>query len=514
MKLFFISFIILLISGNAIAAPIVLSENQKIFFTVNDNKSLVRTFLFPSSENNYYTITLAYEKNNNSNDIRPNLKVTSTTECKECIFEKYNVLNKTLDIYTREGINNLISVTFPALSVEALRNPKEYSIKIEKKIMEFDISNSGLELEKIKSPLVSIANPVSLSLNSKKLIISNFPIPIFDPLMNEAGSASFQDLRWSYDTSLKVSIDFDHKPQCIQELDNSKCKKQIISKIMTIASQWTKKNALNLTLTDSVSNSIDISVLITNKLPQGLKGVSCIGNLCKNSLYGMKISTDFSGDDRTILHEFGHALGLEHENVNPNFILDTKKLYDYCKSINIDETMCKKNYLLNGNEKKFDYSQFDNKSVMLYPIPKNIMKDSSLCSNKENTKIYCDDIKNKISDIDIKYMNSYYPIKDKKISYSIACDTSLSKSQTCLKNQEPCIVSPDQKYGFIDATKKINVSLGKNNKCDIKLSEIISNTKVYNKICYSVQADIDPKIKNSKGLTECTITATMKSRFN
>lgn len=74
---------------------------------------------------------------------------------------------------------------------------------------------------------------------------------------------------------------------------------------------------------------------------------------------------------RTILHEFGHALCLEHEHLNPlgGIQWDKKKLYDfYKKSQGWSSSIVDHNLLKPYSVNKTN-GQYDPKSIMHYPIP-------------------------------------------------------------------------------------------------------------------------------------------------
>ena len=89
--------------------------------------------------------------------------------------------------------------------------------------------------------------------------------------------------------------------------------------------------------------------------------------------------------DRTVIHEFGHVLGLAHEHLNPDFAkskkLDFEKMVDrYMKSNNVDREAATKKIMYQSfakrDEKKYGYTPlYDPNSVMLYTFNANVTTD-------------------------------------------------------------------------------------------------------------------------------------------
>ena len=73
----------------------------------------------------------------------------------------------------------------------------------------------------------------------------------------------------------------------------------------------------------------------------------------------------------TILHEFGHALGLmhEHQHMDRTFHLDEKKALAYCKTLyNFSEEECHINIIDTVSKKDFYLSKYDPTSIMHYSV--------------------------------------------------------------------------------------------------------------------------------------------------
>jgi serralysin len=106
---------------------------------------------------------------------------------------------------------------------------------------------------------------------------------------------------------------------------------------------------------------------------------------------------------RTITHEFGHALGLEHEQSHPdaNIPWNIQAVYDYYMGFpnfwskaDIDF-----NVLSVNSRAGLNYNAYDTKSIMHYPV------DASFTTN--NRAIAPDNTT--ISQGDIAYVRTYYP---------------------------------------------------------------------------------------------------------
>lgn len=78
--------------------------------------------------------------------------------------------------------------------------------------------------------------------------------------------------------------------------------------------------------------------------------------------------TEFS---RVIIHEFGHALGFAHEHQNPTSPIqwNTTVVYGYYAQAGWDKEKVDHNILNKFSPDNVDYTNFDEKSIMLYSFP-------------------------------------------------------------------------------------------------------------------------------------------------
>lgn len=122
-----------------------------------------------------------------------------------------------------------------------------------------------------------------------------------------------------------------------------------------------------------------------------------------------------SGDKGTVLHEFGHALGLMHEHILLNF--DEEKVYKYFEGPpNFwDRAMVKNNIFPDLDMSKLDVQSIDadRDSVMIYPFPAALTKDGKGTSHNST-----------LSERDKLFINTIYP---KQVTYQDATDQFIVK---------------------------------------------------------------------------------------
>ncbi|WP_343696969.1 hypothetical protein [Flavobacterium sp.] len=208
--------------------------------------------------------------------------------------------------------------------------------------------------------------------NSKSLSPENI-VCTFDFIKNTSipkpGSVIINSPRWETGQTIKIKF-----------LDGTAAEQEIVKKY---ADEWTIYANLKF---EYVSKEQDAHIKIA--INMGNPGAwSQLGSIIMypSPLYTtvqntptMRLGaiTDTESSKRTILHEFGHALGLKHEMTNPdtNIKWDLPKVYSYYYDLmdlskeEVDRQIINKPSVTN-------YSQYDPLSIMHYYVPAYLTTD-------------------------------------------------------------------------------------------------------------------------------------------
>lgn len=148
------------------------------------------------------------------------------------------------------------------------------------------------------------------------------------------------------------------------------------------------------------------------------------------------INSDVSSSTfrRTILHEFGHALGLQHEHLSPDAQINWNKpyVYNYFKSTHTPQQI-DDNYFNVVNKNDNNYTNYDPYSIMHYSIPSLFTLDGYSVSGSTDLSLN-----------DIFYIRRLYPKSSKLYPNQI------------LKNGES-ITSPNGRYSLAVEFQRLKI---------------------------------------------------------
>lgn len=159
------------------------------------------------------------------------------------------------------------------------------------------------------------------------------------------------------------------------------CPPLIKKKVIKIANEWA--NHCGMSFKDTTRPWLaKIRVSFRGKEYASAVGRECIDAkyLLKPNMYlgGLDTMSNESNFKRIVLHEFGHALGLEHELKNPNLNIpwDTAAVYKYYKDhYGWDESKTRKNVFNSVLIEQYKrYDEFDSTSIMIYALPDTLTK--------------------------------------------------------------------------------------------------------------------------------------------
>jgi serralysin len=174
-------------------------------------------------------------------------------------------------------------------------------------------------------------------------------------------------------------------------------------KVKQYAKSW--EASANVTFSFVADNAAaDIKVGFTN----GAGSWSYIGTTSKQYSPSMNYGwfTDNTSDAefrRTITHEFGHALGLNHEQSHPdaNIPWNTQAVYDYYMGPpnNWSKSQIDFNVLRVESRTGLNYTAYDSSSIMHYAVQARFTTNNTAIAVNNTT----------ISAKDVLYMKTYYP---------------------------------------------------------------------------------------------------------
>ncbi len=179
---------------------------------------------------------------------------------------------------------------------------------------------------------------------------------------------------------------------------------EIIEKTLKVANKWATEGGAGIKFTLSVLlTESDIRVAFRdNQGYQSLIGIEAESIEYSSAATMSLQNLDYQPEaefNRVVLHEFGHAIGLEHElqSPNANIIWDTPAVYKfYDTAYNWEKA--KVDFNVFGKVKTNAFTIFDPKSIMIYAVPSFLLKSGVAIPWPDN-----------LSAIDKKTIKKYYP---------------------------------------------------------------------------------------------------------
>ncbi|MGY4761198.1 M12 family metallopeptidase [Paenibacillus caseinilyticus] len=180
-------------------------------------------------------------------------------------------------------------------------------------------------------------------------------------------------------------------------------------KVKEFAEKWELYANINFDFIDD-PNALDCQIRIS--FQQGKGSWSALGTRCAEidpskatmNFGWFNDTTDDKEFSRTVLHEFGHALGFVHEHLHPDIEIpwDKEQVYKFYMGPpnNWDKESVDHNIFKKYKKTQTNFSDFDPKSIMIYRIPNDFtIGDYEVLGN------------NDLSDTDKLYASIFYPGK-------------------------------------------------------------------------------------------------------
>jgi serralysin len=176
------------------------------------------------------------------------------------------------------------------------------------------------------------------------------------------------------------------------------------NEVLAIANEWHTRGHANITFVESDTAGSDIRVTFTASGYWSLIGIQANGQRGRATLcLGFPSSPATTQLRRTVLHEFGHSLGLIHEHQQPvaNIHWNAQACYEYfggppnCWSRQMVDSNVLRHY---PESSAIRHTAFDENSIMEYPVDPNLTTDHKGI-----------DWNNDLSSLDRQFIAAVYP---------------------------------------------------------------------------------------------------------
>ncbi len=152
----------------------------------------------------------------------------------------------------------------------------------------------------------------------------------------------------------------------------------------------------------------------------GTEALSVSKNQPTMNFSGLTTTTPEKVYQRKIPHEFGHMLGCIHEHQNPDagILWDKKAAYSFYQKRGLSKKQVDSNIFNTYKREQARFSDFDPKSIMLYPIPPGLTTDG-----------FSVELNRSLSETDKKFIGIVYPKQVHQARLiSLECVSSLNES--------------------------------------------------------------------------------------
>jgi hypothetical protein len=175
-------------------------------------------------------------------------------------------------------------------------------------------------------------------------------------------------------------------------------------KVERFATEWTKQIGIKFRF--GTDEDAEIRIAFQPNGSWSYMGTDCLLAPKNRQTMNFGWLVPDSPDDeysRVVVHEFGHALGMPHEHQNPAagipWAKETVYRYYMGPPNNWTKAQVDNNLFARYDESLTKHTDFDEESIMLYPIPREFVTDEN----------YVVGMNRKLSDKDIEFMSKIYP---------------------------------------------------------------------------------------------------------
>jgi hypothetical protein len=177
-------------------------------------------------------------------------------------------------------------------------------------------------------------------------------------------------------------------------------------RVLDVATEWTRFGNLRLELVRK--GDAELRVSFDEDFSWSYVGTDCLGVPLKEAtinLGRLKNTTDPVEFRQIVLHEFGHALGLEAAQTSPLALIpwNKRKAYEYYAKLGWDKSTVDRNIFAKHDRRRVTYGPADPYSIMYHPVPRE--------ATDGKTDIYPG---NELSDGDKQFMAELYPSSVRK----------------------------------------------------------------------------------------------------